>query len=203
MENEQKQNPVDDLKYMRSVVEKTYLPVKPETHDAVMWGLICATAYIGIHFLHEYDLQKWTGLFYLSLIGLGVSGSLVTGFFWIRRQKKKGFVPKLPFQMGGVVLVIMVPLVFWDRMGLFKDVFGCAGFIYAMGLSMVMGMYGILYSKAGFLGEIIILVGMLTAFFTREYWCPMVILGLATGAGIIIPALIADRNYRKQEKANA
>lgn len=190
----------DDLRIVRSALEKSYKMVKPETHDMVMWGLICATAYIGIHFLHEYSLQKWTSLFYLSLMGLGMCGSLVTMFFWIRRQKKKGFVPKLPFQVAGVLIVIVFPIIVLDRMGMFKDVFGGAGFIYAMGISMFMGIYGILYSKAGFLGEAIILAGMLTAFFAKGYWCPMIILGLATGTGIITTALIAEINHRRWEE---
>ena len=72
-----------------------------------------------------------------------------------------------------------------------------------MGLGAAAGVYGVLYSKAGLLGEIIIIAGMLTAFLTKNYMCPLIILGLATGAGLIIPAIIADRSYHKQEKENA
>ena len=44
----------NDLKFMRSVLEKSYKKVKPETHDAIMWGLTCMTAYISIHFLSKH-----------------------------------------------------------------------------------------------------------------------------------------------------
>jgi hypothetical protein len=200
----EKQNiSADDLKFMRSVMEKTYRKVKPETHDAIMWGLICMVAYISIHFLSKHGLGKWITPMYLSLIGLGICGSFVTMLMWVRRQKKQGFVPILPFKAVGVVMVIMFPIIFLDMVGAFKDIFCGAGLIYAMGMSTVMGICGVLYSKAGFLGEIIILAGILLAFFTRDFACPFIILGLATGAGVIVTAIITDISYRKWEKENA
>ena len=44
-------NTADDLKFMRSVLEKSYQKVKPETHQEIMVGLVCMVAYISIHFL--------------------------------------------------------------------------------------------------------------------------------------------------------
>jgi len=191
----------DDLKFMRSVVEKSYRKVKPETHSTIMAGLVCMTAYISIHFLAKHNLYKWIAPLYLSLIGFILCYSVVTGFILIKRQKESGFVPQLPWQLGGICLIIMFPIIFWDRMGLFKNIFCEAGFIYAMGLSMIMGIIGILYSKEWLFGGMLIFAGMLLAFFTKDYTCPFIILGLSTGAGLIIPAIIADRNYRKQEKS--
>jgi hypothetical protein len=40
---------------------------------------------------------------------------------------------------------------------------------------------------------------MIVAFFVKDY--AYIILGLAMGLGCIIPAIIAQRNYRKQEKS--
>ena len=85
-------------------------------------------------------------------------------------------------------------------MGLFKNIFCESGFIYAMALSMLLGVMGILHSKEWLLGGILIFAGMLLAFFVKDY--AFIILGLATGAGFIIPAIIADRNYHKWEKEN-
>lgn len=207
MENEQlnqgQKINVDDLKFMRSVMEKTYRKIKPETHDAIMWGLICMVGYISIHFLSKYGLSKWIAPLYMFLISLGILGTVVSGFIWIRRQKKKGFIPKVVFQLTGIAISVMFPIIFWDMMGLFKNVFCQAGFIYPMGISVMLGAYGALYSKAGYLGSAIIFAGMLLAFLAREQACPMIILGISTGLGIIIPAIIADRSYRKQEKENA
>ena len=67
----------DDLKFMRSVVEKSYRQVKPETHVIIMWGLICMTAYTAIHFLVKPRLFKWITPLYLSLMAIGLCYALL------------------------------------------------------------------------------------------------------------------------------
>jgi len=195
-------NTADDLKFMRSVVEKSYRQVKPETHVTIMWGLICMAAYISIHFLAKHNLQKWITPLYLSLIGFGVFYSLIAAFLFLKRQKKSGFVPQLFSQIAWIWLIVALPIILWDRLGLFKNIFCEAGFMYAMGLSIALSLTGIFHSKEWFLGGIIIFAGMLLAFFTKDYSYPCIILGLSTGAGLIIPAIIVDRNYRKWEKSH-
>ena len=68
--------------------------------------------------------------------------------------------------------------------------------VYSIALSMT----GIIYSKEWLFGGIGIFAGMVAAFFIKDY--AYLILGLAMGAGCIIPAIIAQRNYRKMEKEN-
>ena len=75
--------------------------------------------------------------------------------------------------------------------------------MYAMGLSIALSLTGIFHSKEWFFGGMLIFAGMLLAFFTKDYLCPFIILGLSTGAGLIIPAIIVDRSYRKWEKENS
>ncbi len=200
--NGEKKISADDLKFMRSAVEKTYKQLKPETHVTIMWGLVCMAAYISIHFLVKHNLQKWITLLYFSLMSFGVLYSLISWFLFLKRQKKNGFVPQLPSQIGWIWVIVMFPVIFWDRMGLFKNIFCEAGFMYAMGLSIALSLTGIFHSKEWLFGGVLIFVGMLLAFFTKDYACPFIILGLAIGAGLIIPAIIAQRNYRKQEKEN-
>ena len=55
---EGQKNAVDDLRFIRSAVEKTYRQVKPKTSNSVMWGLICMAIYVGIH-CYEAILVKW------------------------------------------------------------------------------------------------------------------------------------------------
>ena len=58
--SEEQKVSADDLRFMRSVVEKTYRQVKPETHVTIMWGLICMAAYISIHFLaKQHQIGHW------------------------------------------------------------------------------------------------------------------------------------------------
>ena len=72
--------------------------------------------------------------------------------------------------------------------------------MYAMGLSIALSLTGVFHLKEWIFGGMLIFAGMLLAFLAKDYAC--IILGLATGAGLIIPAIIADRNYRKWEKTH-
>lgn len=197
---EEQKTAADDLKFMRSAVEKSYRQLKPETHNSVMWGLICMIIYIGIHFLVKFQLYKWIGPLYLSLLAFGLCCSFVTLFVVVKRQKKDGFAPLLFKQVGWICLIIMFPIIFWDRIGLFNKIFCGSGFVYAMALSMLLGILGILHSKAWLFGGMLIFAGMLLAFFVKDY--AFIILGLAMGAGFIIPAIIVQRNYNKQKEEN-
>jgi hypothetical protein len=196
---EEQKTAADDLRFMRSVVEKSYRQIKPETHLAVMWGLICMIIYISIHFLIKFQLCKWIVPLYLSLLAFGLCCTFATMFIIIKRQRKDGFAPQLVKQVAWIFGVIMFPIIFWDRMGLFNKIFCGSGFMYAMALGMHLGILATLHSKTWLLGGILIFVGMLLAFFIKDY--SFIILGLATGLGCIMPAIIVQRNYRKQEKS--
>ena len=185
---------------MRSVVEKSYRQVKPETHATIMCGLVSMTSYISVHVLATLDLRKWIKPLYLSLVAIGVCYVLITWLVVSRRQKKGGFVPLIAKQIAWIWLIIVFHPVFWDMMGLFKNIFCQAGFIYAMTVSIILGVVGVLHSKEWLFGGILVFAGMLLAFFVKDY--AFIILGLATGAGCIIPAIIVDRNYRKWAKEN-
>jgi len=191
----------DDLKFVRSAIEKGYRRIKPETHLAVMWGLICMITYIGVHFLIQFHLSKWIAALYLSLLAFGLFCTLATMLRIIKRQRKDGFAPRLVKQVAWIFGVIMLPIIFWDRMGLFNKIFCGSGFMYAMALAMHLSILATLHSKIWLLGGILIFAGMLLAFFIKDY--PLIILGLATGSGCIIPGIIVERNYRRQEKENA
>ena len=78
---------------------------------------------------------------------------------------------------------------------------GDPGFLFAILFSIALSITGILHSKEWLYGGIGIYIGVLLAFFILEY--SYIILSLATGAGLIIPAIIVQRNFRKQEKENA
>ncbi|MCK4751989.1 MAG: hypothetical protein KAS75_00985 [Planctomycetes bacterium] len=198
--NEGQKVDTDDLKFMRSAIEKSYRQVKPATRLAIMWGLICMIIYIGIHFLRKFQLREWIAPLHLSLLAFGLCCTFATMFIITKRQKKDGFAPQLVKQVAWIFGVIMFPIIFWGRMGVFDKIFCGAGFMYAMALGMHLGILATLHSKIWLLGGILIFVGMLLAFFIRDY--SFIILGLATGLGCTIPAIIVGRNYRKQEESH-
>ena len=72
-------------------------------------------------------------------------------------------------------------------------------FIWAMLFSIGLCVLGIFHSKEWLWGAILIFAGMILTYFVDE--SAYIILGLALGAGFIIPAIIVQRNYSKQEKS--
>ena len=203
----EKQNiSADDLKFMRSVVEKTYRQVKPDSHVIIMWGLICMIAYTAAYFFitpQGYitpQVHKWILPVYLSLMAIGICYTFVSLFLINKHEKRAGFIPRLKKQVTWVWIFIALHILAWSILGMLFNNFcgGDPGFLGAMGLSIALSVTGILHSKEWLFGGIVIFAGMLLTYFVRDYG--YIILGLATGAGLIIPAIIADRNYRKWEK---
>ncbi len=190
----------DDLKFMRSVVEKTHKEIDPEAPVMIVWGLVCMIGYTAIYFLVMHQLYKWIWRVYLPLLAIGVCVTVVSGIRVSKRQKKTGLVPQLSKQIGWVWMVVLAHGVVWSTLGLFFDFFGGPGFLWAMVYSIALSMTGIIYSREWLWGGIGIFAGMVAAFIIKDY--AYLILGLAMGAGCIIPAIIAQRRYLRQKRGN-
>jgi hypothetical protein len=195
----------DDLKYMRSALEKTHKEVVPDTHILIMCGVICLIIYPAIHFLVKYQLFNWILPFFLSLMAILLCYVFVTWLLITKRDKKAGFVPLIKNQVFWAWMIIMVLHgLTWSILGMtFNDY--CAGdpaMLLAIFLSIALSITGIFSSKKeGLYGGMLIYIGLLLAFFIKDYG--YIILGVATGAGLIIPSILVQRNYNKQEKENA
>jgi hypothetical protein len=190
----------DDLKFMRLVVEKTHKEIDPEAPVMIVWGLVCMIGYTSIYFLVMHQLYKWIWRVYLPLLAIGVCVTVVSGIRVSKRQKKAGLVPQLSKQIGWVWMVVLAHGVVWSTLGLFFDFFGGPGFLWAMVYSIALSMTGIIYSREWLWGGIGIFAGMVAAFIIKDY--AYLILGLAMGAGCIIPAIIAQRRYLRQKRGN-
>ncbi|MCD4831582.1 MAG: hypothetical protein K8R02_07240 [Anaerohalosphaeraceae bacterium] len=195
----------DDVKFMRLAIEKNYKQFNPDTHTFIMWGVICLICYPVIHFMVEFQLFKWILPFFLSLMTVGLSYILISLCFINRREKKAGFVPLIKKQALWAWIIIMVLHgLTWNILGTVFNNYcaGDPGFLFAILFSIALSITGIFSSKKeGLYGGMLIYIGLLLAFFIKDY--SYIILGLATGMGLIIPAIIIQRNYRKQEKENA
>jgi len=201
----EEQKTTDDLKFVRAVIEKTYKEVIPDTHILIMCGVICLIVYPTIYFLVKHQLFNWILPFFLSLIAILLCYVFVTWLLITKRDKKAGFVPLIKKQAFWAWMIIMVLHgLTWSILGMtFNNycIAGDPGFLFAILLSIALSITGIFSSKKeGLYGGIGVFIGALLAFFIKDYG--YIILGLSTGAGLIIPAILIQRNYRKQEKEN-
>ena len=188
----------NDLKFIHDMVEKSHQEIDPEAPVMIVWGLVCMIGYTAIYFLVMHQLYRWIWPVYLPLLAIGVCVTVVSGIRVSKRQKKAGLVPRLSKQIGHVWMIVLAHGVVWSTLGLFFDFFGGAGFLWALVYSIALSMMGIIYSKEWLFGGIGIFAGMVLAFLIKDY--AYIILGVAMGAGCIIPALIAHRRFRRSEK---
>ncbi|MHC4226045.1 MAG: hypothetical protein ACYSW0_01325 [Planctomycetota bacterium] len=201
-------NVSDDLEFMRSAVEKAYRPVKPQAHVIIAWGLICVISYTAAYcFITPQgymtpQVRKWILPAYLSLMAIGLFYTFVALFLAAKREKEAGFAPHMPKQITWVWFFVTAHVLAWGVSGMLSNNFsgGDPGFLGAMGLSIALCVTGIFHSRKWLIGAIVIFAGMLPTYFVRDYG--YLILGSATGAGLIVPAIIVRRDYRKWEKEN-
>jgi hypothetical protein len=193
----------DDLRFMRSVVEKTYRQVRPDVHIMVACGLICIIAYTTLYFLKIHQLDKWIWPMGLSMISIILCYSIIGLVRIAKYEKKAGFISHLKKQVTLVWIFIMLHGLAWTTLAMLFNDFsgGDPPFIWAMLFSIGLCVLGIFHSKEWLIGAGLIFAGMMLTYFVGE--SAYIILGLATGTGFIIPAIIVRENYRKQEKENA
>jgi hypothetical protein len=192
----------DDIKFMRSVVEKTSRQLKPDVHIMIACGLVCMIALTVLYFLKTRSLDKWIWPAILSMTAIVLSYAIVGLVRIAKYERKAGFISHLKKQVTWVWIFIILHGLAWSILAmLFKDFSGGdPPFIWAMLFSIGLSVLGIFHSKEWLFGGIVIFAGMMLTYFVEE--SAYIILGLAMGAGFIIPAIIVQRNYRKKEKSN-
>ena len=165
---EEQKTAADDLKFMRSAVEKTYKQVNPDTHTMIMWGVICMISYPAIHFLIKLQLFKWIWAVFLPLVAFGLCYIFITLFIVTKRDKNAGFIPLLRKQLTWVWIIIMVLHgLTWSILGTAFNNYcaGDPGFLFAILFSIALSVTGIFHSKEWLYGGMLIFVGALLAFF--------------------------------------
>ena len=193
----------DDIKFMRSVVERMSRQVKPDVHIMIACGLICMIAYAVLYFLKTNQLDRWiwpVGLSVTTVLFIYVLISLVR---IVKAEKKAGFISHLKRQVTLVWIFMMLHGLAWTISPMLFNNF-CGGdpaFLWGMLFSIGLVVIGIFHSKEWLFGGVGIFAVMVLTYFLGNVG--YLVLGLAIGAGLIIPAIIVQRNFRKQEKENA
>ncbi len=198
----EEQKTADDLKFIRSVIEKTCRKIDPGWPIMIVWGLVFLIGFPALTYLKMNQIDQWIWPIQWLLVVIAVGTTIYFGANARLRERKAGLIPRLSKQIYLIWFILQANAIIWVCLGLFKDHMGGFGFllsaIYGIGLSMM----GILYSREWLYGGIAIFAGIIAASFTKPHYA-YVILGIVTGLACIIPAIIADRNYRKQEQENA
>ena len=193
---------VDDIKFMRSVVERMSRQVKPDVHIMIVCGLTCMVLYATLYFFKTRQLDKWMWVLGLSLTAVLFIYALISLIRIAQAEKKAGFISHLKRQVTLVWIFIMLHGLAWTVSPVLFNNF-CGGdpaFLWAMLFSIGLVVLGIFHSKEWLFGGIGIFAVMMLTYFLGNIG--YLILGLAVGAGLIIPAIIVQRNFRKQEEEN-
>ena len=195
-------NPADDIKYMRSVVEKMSWQIKPDVHIMIVCGLVCMIIYAALYFLKIYHYEKLIWPVALSLTTILFLYSFYSLVRIAKDEKKTGFISHLKRQVTWVWIFIMLHGLAWTVSPALSGDY-CGGdpaFLWGMLFSIGLVMLGVFHSKEWLYGGIGIFAVMVLTYFLGNFG--YLVLGLAVGAGLIIPAIINRRNYYKQEYEN-
>jgi len=196
------ENTADDLRFIRSVIEKTHRALDPGSPVMIVLGLIFLIGYPATQYflttpqLYDFILPVW-----LILWVVGASVTIFNGIIAEIREKRSGVISRISGQIGLVWFILLFNGTAWSAMGLHKVYFGELAFLWAVLFGFGLSVTGILSSKEWLFGGIAIFIAILAASIMKEH--AYVILGIVMGLACIIPAIIAQRNYRKQEKENA
>ena len=188
----------DDLKFIRSMVERTHREIDPEAFSMITWGLVCIVIYTACHFLVKPQTYKWAYCILALSLAVGGTVGFVSSYRVSKRQKAQGMVSHIWKQLNWVWYILLPNAVIWTCLGLFRDPFGAPGFLWAAVYAIALSMTGIIYSKEWLFGGISIFIAIIVAFFVRPY--SYLILGAVMGLACIIPAIIAHRRFRRSEK---
>jgi len=192
----------DDIKFIRSVVERMSRQVKPDINIMVACGLVCMIAYTALYFLKTSRLDRWIWPVGLSVTTVLFIYVLISIARIANAEKNAGFISHLKRQVTLVWIFIMLHGIAWTVSPLLSNNY-CGGdpaFLWAMLFSIGLVMLGIFHSIEWLWGGIVIFVVMILTYFLGNVG--YLVLGLAIGAGLIIPAIVVQRNFRKQEKEN-
>jgi len=187
-----------DLKFMRSIIEKTSRVYDPRWPVMIIWGLIFLTGLpLTQYCLVKPQFKEFIQPMWIILWVIGAFVGIFDGYRCEVREKKTGYASRLSNQLGLIWFILLLNGSVWS-IGPFSVFFGKQAFLWAAIFGFGLSVSGILSSKEWLFGGVAIFISILAASLIKEY--AYVILGIAIGLGCIIPAIVIQRNYRKQEK---
>ena len=204
-EAEEQKTVAADLRFIRSVIEKTHRAFAPGSPVIIVWGLIFLIGYPATQFLSTPQLYEFIQPMWIILWVIGASVGMFYGFIAEKRERQTGLISRISGQIGLIWYLLLLNGTIWSGMALqggYLDELVCFGepaFLWAAIFGFGLSIMGILSSREWLFGGIAIFISILAASIIKVH--AYVILGIVMGLACIIPAIIAQKNYRKKEKS--
>ncbi|GAJ19474.1 unnamed protein product, partial [marine sediment metagenome] len=179
-EAEEQKTAAADLRFIRSVIEKTHRAFAPGSPVMIALGLIFMIGYLTTqYFLATPQLYELIQPMWIILWVIGASVTIFYGIIAERREKQVGLISQLSKQIGWIWYILLVNGTAWSGIGLSKGFFGDPAFLWAAIFGFGLSITGILSSRVWLFGGIAIFIAILAAFFIEDY--AYLILGLVMG----------------------
>ena len=199
----ERQELTEDLKFIRSMIERTQLRIDARAPITLTWGVIALVGFPMASWLADHGRAEQIDSLWFVLLWL--IGAPLSAYFGWRAKKKSATLGGNSYvsrQIGWVWLVLVPNGILWSglvRFGLGMPqlmVFVWAA-VYGIGLAVM----GILYSREWLIAGVAVFASVPIAAFSLPQ--SGLILGVAMGLGCIFPAVIALLRERRGKVADA
>ena len=120
-ENQDKQQVADNLKFIRSVIEKTCGKIDPGWPIMIVWGLIIMIGFPVLYYLKMNQLDQWIWPIQWLLVVIGVGTTIYFGANVRLRERKAGLIPQLSKQIYLIWFILTANVIIWICLGLWRN----------------------------------------------------------------------------------
>ncbi|RKY86427.1 hypothetical protein DRQ09_06185 [candidate division KSB1 bacterium] len=201
----EKDKAIEDLKIIRNIIDRTKEAIDPGASILILWGILVFIGNIITHFILINKISSnYIGYTWWSIAITGFIISMFMGYKIGLRRYKYGFNHYISRQLALVWTIIIPTGIVWTIIGPHFNIFtyesASVSVLWSMLYSIGIYTMGIFYSKEFLFGGIAIFLGTILSVIFIEIHC--IIIGIFTGGGTTIPAIIAHRRFNKNLRKN-
>jgi hypothetical protein len=188
---------IDDLQFIRGVLERTERRIDPHAFHYVLWGLI---VFVWYPLAHWFQMQaNLTAMLYLG-VGSVALGSFLSGFLEWRRSRKAPLERENTFvsrQVGKVTAGALTAAIVVSAVGPATGMVPGEKIPVVWGIAYAVMAYnvGVVYRSEFLWAGVAIFAGSLAALALPE--AQGYILGPVMGLGMLIPGVMAEMRVRR------
>jgi len=199
------ENIAENLKYMRSAVERTRRDFDPGIGIFITWGFACLIGYTAAHFLGGSNAPRQDqiriNIIWLCLYAIAIPLSIIFGYRSSKKLQNLGISPYINAQIGWIFAVMIISGTIFGNFGLGRSFINDIHFFWAWIYAVLLSMTGIVYSKEWLAGGVGIFIGIIAAVFLKQY--AYLVLGLAIFLSCMVPAIITKKRLSSFDEEKA